>query len=102
LSYAPVYQAAAEADAILPAIIVVALTKVARMGAATAPIPDMQLASTMSAPQEPDQKTLAIANRRHRFVPLRVHQIAPYHSLVLFVGRPVNIYPAHARTRKSW
>src|SRR5215472_11347377 len=64
---------------------------VARMGAATAPIPDMQLASTMSAPQQPDQKTLAIANRRHRFVPLRVHQIAPYHSLVLFVGRPVNI-----------
>src|SRR5215831_16480178 len=55
------------------------------------PIPDMQLASTMSAPQQPDQKTRAIANRRHRFVPLRVHQIAPYHSLVLFIGRPVNI-----------
>src|SRR5215813_12407193 len=45
----------------------------------------------MSAPQQPDQKTLAIANRRHRFVPLPVHRITPYHSLVLFLGRPVNI-----------
>jgi hypothetical protein len=91
LSYAPVYRAAAEADAILPAIIVVAYAKVASMGAAAAPIPYMQLASTMSAAQESDQKTLASANRRHRFVSLTVHRIAPYHSLVLFVSRPVNI-----------
>src|SRR5262249_20280015 len=55
------------------------------------PIPYMQLASTMSAAQQPDQKALAIANRHHRFVPLPVHRIAPYHSLVLFVARPVNI-----------
>src|SRR5258708_22212369 len=61
------------------------------MGAAAAPIPYMQLASTMSAAQESDQKTLASANRRHRFVPLPVHRIAPYHSLILFVGCPVNI-----------
>src|SRR3984957_18707995 len=85
------YRAAAEADAILPAIIVVAFAKVARMGAAAAPIPYMQLASTMSAAQESDQKTLASANRRHRFVPLPVHRIAPYHSLILFVDCPVNI-----------
>src|SRR5215469_17184391 len=51
----------------------------------------MQLASTMSAAEEPYQKTLASANRCHRFVPLPIHRIAPYHSLVLFVGRPVNI-----------
>src|SRR6201997_3387738 len=61
------------------------------MGAAAAPIPYMQLASTMSAAQEPDQKTFASPNRRHRFVPLPVHRIAPYHSLILFVGCPVNI-----------
>src|SRR5580658_10281612 len=61
------------------------------MGAAAAPIPYMQLASTMSAAQESDQKTLASANRRHRFVSLPVHRIAPYHSLILFVGGPVNI-----------
>jgi hypothetical protein len=45
----------------------------------------------MSAAEEPYQKTLASANRRHRLVPLPVHQIAPHHSLILFVGRPVNI-----------
>jgi hypothetical protein len=45
----------------------------------------------MAAAEEPYQKTLASANRSHRFVPLPVHRIAPYHSLVLFVGRPVNI-----------
>src|SRR6516162_1617510 len=61
------------------------------MGATPAPIPYMQLASTMAAAEEPHQKTLASANRRHRFVPLPVHRIAPHHSLVLFVGRPVNI-----------
>jgi hypothetical protein len=61
------------------------------MGATAAPIPYMQLAPTMSAAQESDQKTLASANRRHRFVPLPVHRIAPYHSLILFVGCPVNI-----------
>ena len=56
MSYAPVYRAAAEADAILPAIIVVALAKVARMGAAAAPIAYMQLASAMSAAEEPCEK----------------------------------------------
>src|SRR5258708_34186039 len=61
------------------------------MGAPAAPIPYMQLAPTMSAAQESDQKTLASANRRHRFVPIPVHRIAPYHSLILFVGCPVNI-----------
>src|ERR1700751_1882930 len=61
------------------------------MRATAAPIPYMQLAPTMSAAQESDQKTLASANRRHRFVPLPVHRIAPYHSLILFVGCPVNI-----------
>jgi len=38
---------------------------VACIGAATTPIPYMQLAPTMSAAEEPDQKTLAGANRRH-------------------------------------
>ena len=61
MSYAPVYRAATEADAILPAISVVASAKVARMGAAAAPIPDMQLASTMSIAEESYQKTLASA-----------------------------------------
>src|ERR1700680_1238572 len=61
------------------------------MGAAPAPIPYMQLASTMAAAEEPYQKPLASANRRHRFVPLPVHRIAPHHSLILFVGCPVNI-----------
>src|SRR5689334_22021326 len=51
----------------------------------------MQLAPTMSAAEEPDQKTLAGANRRHRFVPLPVHGITPHHSSVLFVCGPVNI-----------
>src|SRR5215831_446730 len=76
---------------VLAAIIVVAFAKVARMGAAAAPIPYMQLASTMSAAQKSNQKTLASANRHHQFVPLPVHRIAPYHSLILFVGCPVNI-----------
>src|SRR6516165_281523 len=51
----------------------------------------MQLAPTMSAAEEPDQKTLASANRRHRFVPLSVHGITPHHSSVLFVCGRVNI-----------
>src|SRR5262249_61438920 len=51
----------------------------------------MQLAPTMSAAEEPDQKTLAGANRRHRFVPLPVHGIPPHHSSVLVVCGPVNI-----------
>src|SRR5205823_9428645 len=51
----------------------------------------MQLASAMSAAEEPDQKTLASANRRHRFIPLPVHGITPHHSPVLFICRPVNI-----------
>src|ERR1700746_3587610 len=51
----------------------------------------MQLASALSAAEEPDEKTLASANRRHRFVPLRVHGITPHHSPVLFICRPVNI-----------
>src|SRR6201990_820649 len=51
----------------------------------------MQLAPTMSAAKEPDQKTLAGANRRHRFVPPPVHGITPHHSSVLFVCGPVNI-----------
>src|SRR5262252_9376837 len=45
----------------------------------------------MSAAEEPHQKTLAGADRRHRFVPLPVHRIPPHHSSVLFVGGPVNI-----------
>src|SRR5262252_7064523 len=45
----------------------------------------------MSAAEEPHQKTLAGANRRHRFIPLPVHGIAPHHSSVLLVGGPVNI-----------
>src|SRR5689334_23782442 len=51
----------------------------------------MQLASAMSAAEEPDQKTLASANRRHRFVSLRVNGITPHHSPVLFICRPANI-----------
>src|SRR5437762_6277720 len=51
----------------------------------------MQLAPTMSAAEEPDQKTLAGANRRHRLLPLPVHGITPHHSSVLFVCGPVNI-----------
>ena len=51
----------------------------------------MQLASTVSAAEESYQKTLAGAYRRHRFVPLPVHRIAPHHSPVLFVCGPVNI-----------
>src|SRR6516162_6596693 len=47
--------------------------------------------STMSAAEEPDQKTLAGANRRHRFVSLPVHGITPHHSSVLFVCGPINI-----------
>src|SRR5262249_53463241 len=78
-------------DAILPATIIVALTKVARIGAATTPIPYMQLAATMSAAEEPDQKALAGANRRHRFVALPVHAITSRHSSVLFVCGPVNV-----------
>src|SRR5215469_1198718 len=50
-----------------------------------------QIAPTMSATEEPDQKTLAGTNRRHRFVAFPVHGITPHHSLVLFVCRPVNI-----------
>src|SRR5262252_9889427 len=51
----------------------------------------MQLAPTMSAAKEPDQKTLAGANRRHRFVPLRGHRVTPYHSSVPLVCGPVNV-----------
>src|SRR6201988_4424079 len=51
----------------------------------------MQLAPAMSAAKEPDQKTLASAYPRHRFVPLPVHGITPHHSPVLFICRPVNI-----------
>src|SRR5262249_35589691 len=58
---------------------------------ATTPIPYMQLAATMSAAEEPDQKTLAGANRRHRFVALPVHAITLRHSSVLFVCGPVNV-----------
>jgi hypothetical protein len=50
-----------------------------------------QLAPTMSATQKAYQKPLAGANRRHRFVPVPVHGIAPRHSSVLFVCGPVNI-----------
>src|SRR4029077_8435189 len=78
-------------DAILPAIIVVAFAKVARLGAAAAPIPYLQLQSTKPPAHKSHQKTLASARRRHLFVPLPVHRIAPYHSLILFVGCPVNI-----------
>ena len=59
MSYPAVYRAAAKADAILPATIIVALTKIACIGAATTPVPYMQLASAMSAAEESDQKTLA-------------------------------------------
>src|SRR6516225_3675242 len=45
----------------------------------------------MSAAEEPDQKTLASANRRHRFIPLPVHGITPHHSSVFVVCGPVNI-----------
>ena len=45
----------------------------------------------MSAAEEPNQKTLAGANRRHRFVPLPAHGITPHHSSVLFICRPINI-----------
>src|SRR5215469_12269672 len=51
----------------------------------------MQLASTMSAAEEPHQETLAGADRRHRFVSLPGHGITPHHSSVLFVCGPVNI-----------
>src|SRR6202451_2821411 len=51
----------------------------------------MQLASTVSAAEESYQKTLAGAYRRHRFVPLPAHRIAPHHSPILFVCGPVNI-----------
>jgi hypothetical protein len=82
LPHPAVYRAAAKADAILPAIIIVALAKIACIGAATTPIPDMQLASTLSTAEESYQKTLASAYRRHRLVSLPVHRITPHHSSV--------------------
>src|ERR1700755_3247067 len=51
----------------------------------------MQLARTLSAAEEPDQKPLAGAKCRHGFVPLPVHGITPHHSSVLFVCGPVDI-----------
>src|SRR6202043_1223802 len=51
----------------------------------------MQFASTTSASEKPHQKPLSGADRSHRFVSLPVHGITPRHSLVFFVGGPVNI-----------
>jgi len=58
LSYPAVYRAAAKADAILPATIIVALTKVACIGASTTPIPYMQLAPTLHVIQHTDRNLL--------------------------------------------
>src|SRR5580693_4707205 len=43
------------------------------------------------------QKTLSGANRGHGFIPLPVYGITPQHSLILFIGCPVNI--AHMMIR---
>ena len=88
LPYPPIYQAATEADAILPTIVIVAFAEIARVGAAATPVAYMQLASTMSASEKPYQKPLAGTNRSHRFVSLPVHGITPRHSSVLFVYGP--------------
>jgi hypothetical protein len=45
----------------------------------------------MPTAEKAHQKTLPGANRCHRFVALPVHCITPSHSLILFVGCPVNI-----------
>ena len=50
----------------------------------------MELASAVSAAEEPYKKTLAGAYRRHRSVSLPMHRIT-LHDLSIFVCGPVNI-----------
>src|SRR5215813_6947492 len=51
----------------------------------------MKLATTMPTADKPHQKALPLADCRHRFVAFPVHRVPPDHTLVLFVGRPVNV-----------
>src|SRR5437899_1530959 len=61
------------------------------MGSASAPVAHVKLATTMPTADKPHQKALAVADGRHGFVALPVHRVSPDHTLVLFVGRPVNV-----------
>src|SRR5215813_9158206 len=51
----------------------------------------MKLAATMPTAEKPHQKALPLADCCHGFVALPVHRVPPDHTLVLFVGRPVNV-----------
>ena len=86
-----IHRSATKADAILPAVVIVSLAEITRVGPATAPVAHMQLAPTMPTAEQSHQQALPGTDRRHRFVALPVHGITPDHPLILFVGGPVNI-----------
>jgi hypothetical protein len=69
LSYAPVYQTATGADAILPAIIVVAFAKVARMGAATHDSPLQDGVSVVHQVMQRPNPEAVCQHERLRLVP---------------------------------
>src|SRR5262244_3354097 len=56
-----------------------------------APVTYVQLATTVAATEQSYQQALSGTNRRHVFIPLPVYGITPRHSLILFIGGPVNI-----------
>src|ERR1039457_4734973 len=86
-----VHRSTAKPNAILPAIVIVSLAEITRVGSTAAPIAHVQLATAMPTAEKPDQQSLPATDRRHGFVGLPVHGIATDHTLIVFVGRPVNI-----------
>jgi len=91
LAHAAVHGCTTESDAILSAVIELALAEIARMGAASSPVTNMELSATVAAAKKPNQQTLSGSNCRHRLVPLPVYGIAPRHLSVLFIGAPVYV-----------
>src|ERR1035437_1556220 len=75
----------------LSTVVIVPPTEITRVGATAALVAYMTLATAMLTPEKPHQKALPGTDRGHRFVTLPVHGITPGHSLILFVGGPVNI-----------
>ena len=86
-----------KANTVLPTVVKISLAEITRIGAAASPVTYMELAATMPTAKKTHQKTLSGANRGHGFIPLPVYGITPQHSLILFIGCPVNI--AHVMIR---
>src|SRR6185437_14933409 len=81
----------AKADAVLAAVIIVALAQIPRMSSGSAPVAYVKLTAAVATAKQSGKQALARTDGRHGFIGLPVDGVAASHPLVFLVSGPVNI-----------